>query len=375
MKYVASAVALAVSAGTAGAAALDRSGMQTGIIFESGNYAELSFGSVNPSVSGTYAAGAFDSGDIAPSYTQMAFGVKTDLTETLSIALIYDQPWGANVDYSGSTFAGTANSTAELKSDALTALLKYQATDNVSVYGGITAQWVEMAVGIPALAAVPAPGVGVPYSANGDRTMATGYVLGAAYEIPEIAFRAALTYHSQTEFDISTTETSNLGANRVSNTNVIMPESVNLDFQTGIMADTLLLASFRWANWAQTNIDPADYQVLAPAAGAPAELLKYDAERVTWSLGVGRRFTEKWSGSAIVGWEPKINNVTGNLGPTDGFTSLSLAAVYTGDNYKVTTGIRYVEIGDATARGAGGVNGNFSDNSAIAVGVRLGFSF
>lgn len=367
MKYVASAVALAVTA-TAAAADLDRSGQRTDILFADGNYAELSFGNVNPSVSGAYAIGGQVSGDVGVTYNQISGAIKHELNEDVSVALIFDQPFGADVEY-GTVAAGVAASLADtsasFKSQALTALLKYNATDNVSVYGGLKAQWVEME------AAIPLGGLWN-YEATADRTMAMGYVIGAAYEIPEIALRAALTYHSQTEYDFDTVESSvPLGANRASTTNVVMPEAINLDFQTGIMADTLLMVGFRWVNWAQTDINPADYTTLSGRS-----LQKYDAERVNWSLGVGRRFNEKWSGSVAFGWQPGIQNVTGNLGPTDGYHSLSLGAAYQGDGYKVSAGVRYIEIGDTTARGTPFTGaGNFSGNSAVAMGLKIGFDF
>lgn len=366
MKYVASAVALAVTA-TAAAADMDRSGQRTDILFANGNYVELSFGSVNPSVSGAYAVGGQVSSDIGVTYTQISGAMKYDLNEDFSVALIFDQPFGADVEYgtvASGVAASLADTSASLKSQALTALLKYKATDNVSVYGGLKAQWVE------AEAAIPLGGLWN-YQATVERTMAVGYVFGAAYEIPEIALRAALTYHSQTEYDFDTVESSVLGANRASTTNVIMPEAINLDFQTGIMADTLLMVGFRWANWAQTDINPADYTTLSGTS-----LQKYDAERVSWSIGVGRRFNDRWSGSATFGWQPGIQNVTGNLGPTDGYHSLTLGAAYQADAYKVSGGIRYVEIGDTTARGTPFTGaGSFTGNSAVALGMKIGFSF
>ena len=72
-----------------------------------------------------------------------------------------------------------------------------------------------------------------------------------------------------------------------------------------------------------------------------------------------------------VGYEENTGSVTGNLGPTDGFTSVSLGAIYTKDNMKITGGVRYVDIGDATSFS----NAQFTDNSAIAAGLRVGWSF
>jgi len=73
-----------------------------------------------------------------------------------------------------------------------------------------------------------------------------------------------------------------------------------------------------------------------------------------------------------LGYEPSDGELTGNLGPTDGFRSIGLAATYTRDNLKITGGVRYVELGDATTNI---VSASFTDNSGVGVGVRIGYSF
>ena len=56
-----------------------------------------------PSVSGigTVFSGTLDadSGNMAADYTQIGGAYKTDLTSNLGVALIIDQPFGANVAY------------------------------------------------------------------------------------------------------------------------------------------------------------------------------------------------------------------------------------------------------------------------------------
>ena len=357
---------LALSATVASAGGLDRSGQGVGVIFKDGNYAELSFGSVSPSVSGTYVGGAQASGNITPSYNQLGFGYTNALSESLSLSLIFDQPYGADVAYPATgTFAGLVGTTAEFSSSAITALARYRLNDNVSIHGGIKSQTVAMNLAIPG-------GGALNYTARGDSTQATGYVLGAAYEIPEIALRAALTYHSATTYDIATRETSvaaPAGVNSV--TTIKMPQAVNLDFQTGIAAGTLLTAGIRWANWTQTDISPNHYSVTL-GRGA---LQSYSQDVFTYSLGVGRRFTENFAGSVSFGYEAPQGGTTGNLAPTDGFSSISIGGAYTMDNIEISGGVRYVTVGDATSTGAGGFNGAFSGNSVIGLGMKVGMSF
>lgn len=358
---------LALSATVAGAGGLDRSGQGVGVIFQDGDWVELSFGSVSPNVSGTYpAAGNVSSGNIAQSYNQLSLGYRNQLSDNLAIALIFDQPWGADVNYPATGgFAALVGTTAEFSSSAITALLQYKINDNISVYGGVKSTTVAMNVAIPGGGALNYVGIGT-------STQATGYVLGVAYEIPEIALRAALTYHSASTFDIATREFSvaaPAGVNSI--TTVTTPQSLNLDFQTGIAADTLLTAGIRWANWTQTSIAPNHYAVTL-GRGA---LQSYSEDAYTLSLGVGRRFNENWAGSVTLGHERAQGGQTGNLAPTDGYSSLQVGVAYNNNGMEVSGGLRYVQIGDATSSGAGGATGSFSGNSAIGLGMKVGFSF
>ncbi|MGL4279728.1 MAG: hypothetical protein ACRCS0_05125, partial [Albidovulum sp.] len=144
---------------------------------------------------------------------------------------------------------------------------------------------------------------------------------------------------------------------------VEVPQSVNLEFQTGIAKDTLVFGSVRWVDWTAFNITP---QYL----GQP--IVSNDDDTFSTSLGIGRRFNENWSGAVILGYEKTQGTPSGNLGPTDGYKSIGIAATYTIDNIKITGGVRYVDIGDTTTKG---VRSQFSDNDGVGVGIRVAYSF
>ena len=69
----------------------------------------------------------------------------------------------------------------------------------------------------------------------------------------------------------------------------------------------------------------------------------------------------------------------GHLAPTDGFLSLGVGGSYTQGNMKISGGVRYVKIGDADALesppNSGIANAAFRDNSAVGVGVKVGWTF
>jgi len=45
------------------------------------------------------------------------------------------------------------------------------------------------------------------------------------------------------------------------------PQSVNLDFQSGIMADTIAFGNVRWVQWSKFAIRPAQFAQVADALG------------------------------------------------------------------------------------------------------------
>lgn len=364
--------ALLGSACTAQAGGIDRSGQSILALFESGRYAEFSLGSVSPDTSGVGAGtipspstptpGA-GSGDMTSSFLQLGAAYKADINDRLSYAIIYDQPFGADVDYPTGTGYFARGSMAELDAHAITGLMRYKFDNNFSVHGGIRLQSIEATAAVPFI-----PGG---YTVEGDRDIGVGYVIGGAYERPDIALRVALTYNSGIKHDVDTSEVSVLGTT-TSNTKIETPQSVNLDFQTGIAQDTLLFGGIRWVEWSEFDITPADYNTITGGS-----LVSYDNDVFSYSLGVGRRLNENWSVSASVGYEKSNGGFASNLGPTDGSKSMALAAIYTKDNMKITTGIRYINIGDAQTSIDGGATAasNFKDNHAVAIGVKVGYTF
>lgn len=358
-RYLVGAAVLALTAGMAQAGGLDRSGQGIGFMFEEGNVAELTFGSVSPSVSG--ALGPVASGDVSPTYSLFSVAYKQQFTDQFSFGIMMDQPFGADVNYATGTGYPFAGATAAVESNALTAIGRYEINDNFSVHAGLRAVRTKGQVNnLP----VPLPGI---YNMSTDTQTDFGYLIGVAYEIPDIALRAALTYNSAVTHNLNLTEAiSTIGGTAVELTQMtsIMPQSVNLDFQTGIAADTLLMGSIRWVDWGVFDITP-------PELGLA--LVDYDSSTVSYSLGVGRKFNDMLSGSVSIGYEAPGGEPVGNLGPTDGNSSLGVAIKYSlNDNTSVSAGVRHIWIGDATTSTIGGV---FTDNTGWAAGLKLSHSF
>lgn len=386
----ASALALGATAATAGG--IERSSQSTAILFEKGNYVELNFGGFSPDVSGVSPLSPGNlSGDMAGNYGTYSLGYKRALSDKIDFALVFENAIGANVNYDVGTGYPLAGSTAEIENMSLTAMLRYKMPQNFSVIGGVRALRTNGVVSLPRLLDSTRT-VLSSYNMSSSTETDFGYLVGVAWEKPEIAARVALTYnskithnfdaHESATFAMLTTPfmTSALTDNTVFSTTV--PESVNLEFQTGIAKNTLLFGSARWVHWTQFDITPDLYSRpnTTPTPGWPpnglnaGSLVAYKDNTITYSLGVGRKFNDKWSGAVVLGYEKASGQTTGNLGPTDGFRSIALAGTYQAtENVKVTAGLRYVDIGYAETNRP--ISGQFSDNSGWGAGVRVGISF
>ncbi|GAA6207381.1 outer membrane protein transport protein [Cognatishimia sp. WU-CL00825] len=358
------ATALTLMASLAQAGGVERSKQSVGILFEQGSLVELSFGAVDASVSGVGVAvtpGA-SSGDMTDTYYQTGLAYKRDLNESLAFAVIFDQPFGADVSYpTGSGyFAGGA--TAELDSKAITALLKYKTANNISVFGGLRYQTLMAQASVPFVAG---------YTGTSSEDGGFGYVVGAAYEKPEIALRVALTYNSAIDHNWSVVETGPVPG--TTPLTVSTPQSVNLDVQSGIAKDTLLFGSVRWVNWSDFAISPTGYM-----AATGASLVAFREDTVTYTLGVGRKFNENWSGAVSLMYEPQVGGHASNLGPKDGATGVTVGLTYKKDKMEITGGLSLVEVGDATTTLttiAPVTAGNFTGNTAVGAGLRIRYRF
>ena len=111
LKALSVAVATLSIASMSQAAGLDRSGQDVTAFLQDGTYAEAVYTYIDADVSGydssngnpfdnTYEKGKA-TGDIAESYDFFRYGVKTDLNDTFSIGILYDEPFGAAAKYEG----------------------------------------------------------------------------------------------------------------------------------------------------------------------------------------------------------------------------------------------------------------------------------
>ena len=242
---------------------------------------------------------------------------------------------------------------------------------------------------------------------NGD----WGWLLGLAYQIPEIALKASLTYRSEidhkftAEENIGLANTLNLAlagtpyaplagglsaANRATGeTKITTPQSVNLDFQTGIMENTVAFANVRWVNWKSFSIQPYKFGLASNIVGGQAvparpngfNLVEYSKDQWSATVGVGRKFTEQWAGNVSVGWDSGAGDPVSTLGPTKGYWNVGLGGQFSpAEDYFIQAGVKYFRLGDADAQtgaqaGSDYYVASFDKNHAWAYGLKIGYRF
>ncbi len=371
-RIVLAAAASVAATGTALAGGLDRSNQNVDILFEPGNIVEFSLGYVAPDASGRdNLAGNRDTRDVAENFFQGAVSLKQDITPELSFALIVDQPYGADIAYDTTASGGSVllgGTSATVETVAYTGMLRYKFNERVSVHGGLRAQTLDADVTLRG-AGYGALGSGPGYTANFEGDVAYGYQVGAAYEIPAIAFRLAATYFSEIDHDLETRQSTPAGAfPLVTNTEVTTPQAINVSLQSGIAPGTLAFASFRYADYGVTRV--------RPTLLGGASLTDIDPAR-DFTIGVGRQFSDQLSGAVSFNYsDGGPDDIVSPLAPTDGRYGITLSGVYNvNEAVRISGGINYSRLGDATAAPGGNPVTRFEDNDLIGVGLRVAYRY
>jgi long-chain fatty acid transport protein len=275
-------------------------------------------------------------------------------------------------------------------------LFGFQPTENWNFYAGPVYQTVKGKVKLRGQAYSLYNG----YDADIPEESAWGWLAGMAYQIPAIALKASLTYRSEVDYDINVRESiptlgalALLGQNPATiagaqgKSSITTPEPINLDFQTGIMADTVAFANVRWVPWSDFAIQPYKFGLVSKSVGALVNqpngfnLVEYSDDQWSANVGVGRKVNDKWAGNVSVGWDSGAGNPISTLGPTVGYWNAGVGIQYSpAPNYFIAGGVKYFWLGDAKAQtgaqaGTNAYVADFSDNNAIAYGLKLGYRF
>lgn len=275
------------------------------------------------------------------------------------------------------------NTNVEVRSENLTALLgvKFGPNKNFQVYGGPAAQRIQADVKLRGLAYGPASG----YTSNSNPDMDYGYVAGIAYSKPEIALKAALTYRSEIDHDVTISEIYPLAgtvagnpaaANRTSEYQITTPKSINFDFQTGLNPTTLATAKVRWVPWSDFSIVPPLYNDVSKSRFPDGlALVDYDDDQYQVEVGIAKRLAPALAVSGTVGWDSGAGDPTTSLGPIEGYYSVGLGAKYNvTPEWAISAGGKYLWFGDAQGRlPSGKIVADFEDNDGFILGAKISY--
>ncbi|MFT6904590.1 MAG: long-chain fatty acid transport protein [Oleiphilaceae bacterium] len=199
------------------------------------------------------------------------------------------------------------------------------------------------------------------YIATLDGSSKWGYLIGLAYEIPEVAFRASIFFHNEIHHDLSGKVEAPLPdfSNVISQTaesKTLTPKAVNFRLQSGIAEDWLAFMELRWGDWSSLD----EMQVEAGDLSGGLVLFKNDT--LNYKIGLGVKMTERLS---LGGYFESIVDLNPPVTPKgiDGTNLRNPQA----DRYSLAFGGKYLLVKSLSLALGGSYyyieNGRFSDKS------------
>ncbi|MGY9012541.1 MAG: hypothetical protein ACKVLN_10205, partial [Rhodobacterales bacterium] len=182
---------------------------------------------------------------------------KYQINDKISVGLTRYQSANVNLSYigKGGPFTGVTFSAlnAALPAVALPALIAgYNVNESISVVAGLKRNEAKASGNI----------IANPYGEFvAEKGTDNSFVVGASFAKPKIALRVTAYYESKVDISHAMSATGavaglnlSAGAETFANTTSSLPETLTINFQTGIAADTLLYGSIKRALWTDAHI-------------------------------------------------------------------------------------------------------------------------
>lgn len=364
-------VGACMAVGSAQAGGFTRGDADTEILYEDGTVAarggviyvipKRSFETIN-------GANATDD-DYSKNYAIPSFSAKARISENLSCAFTYTQPFGAKSDYG-----------AQARATAVNAVQRSQFDTNE--YGGTCAVNFDVGPGqlyflgggfVESFDYKEAKNLGTLHLED---SSAGGYRFGTAYEIKEYALRAELMYRSQVDHDASGNFTpSAIGAGvfgpatRSAVGTGSLPQSVELNLQSGIAPGWLAFGSVKWTDW--SVLQTLNYTI----TGLPAQQKNfYWQDGWTITGGIGHSFNDNVSGAVTLTWDKGVG--TGADIMTDVWTLGAGAQIKGGPGIlRVGAGVSYLTSGSQSTAQKADFNATAGGDWAYAVSASYKIAF
>jgi len=286
------------------------------------------------------------SGEILDNFTRPQVGIRYNLNENTSCATQIEKPFAAGVAYEDDALSYTVTNdfgapidsngnptgdvtqmqfksapiTTKYDSDSITFACGYDialSKGEVKIFGGPKLQSVSGEFDEDLTPSADVTGSNDNLFVELDGGYEAGYILGAAYSIPEIALRASILYHSQIDYDATGTisaKVPGLGSFTTdAKAKTFTPQTVEIALQSGIAENTLAFLKLRWSEYgklASLNVDGNDdgridgglasvgeFDLAAGADGGLAnpEVSMFSNDTFDYSFGLGRRVNDQLS--------------------------------------------------------------------------------
>ena len=269
--------------------------------------------------------------EVEGDYAVPRLGVKVNVFEPVDCLGTYTEPYGADARYGeGNAYSVTST---EFKVDTrdfgLTCSYRIPLGKGAArIIGGVSYQEVDALQARESLLAVGNTGVGE-FKLSDE---AWSWRLGAAYEIPEIAFRASVLYSARYEYNLGgTVDSTDFAGMPLGNAPGVfpvtasteIPQAVEIKVQSGIAPGWLAFGSIRWQEWSKLQSIPIN-GVIRITTGEPSTTTSFDPfYQDGWTVtgGVGHKFSDRFSGVTAITWDRGTSTISGYQSDTWNFSA------------------------------------------------------
>lgn len=218
----------------------------------------------------------------------------------------------------------------------------------------------------------------------------TSGMVGFAYSKPEIALRVELLVQPSSKISAATSfaasnwakglilsaanpdpapDCDNSDFAATLNTTMSTPASQTLNFQSGVAKDTLVFGSIHRVDWASAQINAETGCSATRAASA-------FWDTTTYTIGAARKLSDSLALTASVASETGGSNTTTSLFTVNnGYKAINLGAQYKIGKVTISGGYNYTKLGDITVTDGTSDYAIYKNNKVSALGIKIGVSF